>query len=50
MDDDDLPPRPHKPEEGAAGEFGQLMGAALWLALFLALAGVIFYIVTRAHG
>jgi hypothetical protein len=50
MDDDDLPPGPRKPKETAAGDFGQLMGGGLWLALLLAVAGVVLYFLTRAHG
>ena len=50
MDDDDLPPRGRVPEEGAAGEFGELVGAGLWIALFLVAAGVVLYFVTRLHG
>jgi hypothetical protein len=50
MDDDDLPPGTHQSEETAAGDFGQLFGAGLWIALFLAIAGGALYFVTRAHG
>ena len=50
MEDDDLPPKPHQPEETAAGDFGQLIGAGMWIALFLALAGIVLYFVTRAHS
>jgi hypothetical protein len=50
MEDDDLPPKPHKPEETAAEDFGQLFGAGLWIALFLAIAGVVLYLLLRAHG
>ena len=50
MEDDDLPPKPPGAEETAAGDFGQLIGAGLWIALFLAIAGVVLYFVLRAHG
>jgi hypothetical protein len=50
MEDDDLPPESHQSEETAAGIFGQLVGAGLWVALFLAIAGVVLYFVLRAHG
>jgi hypothetical protein len=50
MDQDDLPPPVHVPEEGAAGAFGELFGAGLWIALFLAVAGGILYFLLRAHG
>jgi hypothetical protein len=50
MDDDDLPPRPHQTEETAAGDFGQLFGAGMWIALFIAIAGVVLYILLRTHG
>lgn len=49
MNDDDLPPRGHVPEEDAAGIFGELVGASLWIALFLAAAGVILYFVIHTH-
>ncbi|HEY5339370.1 MAG TPA: hypothetical protein VIJ85_14270 [Rhizomicrobium sp.] len=50
MDDDDLPPKPHPRPEGAAGAFGQLIGALLWIGIFLVLAGVVLYVVSRATG
>jgi hypothetical protein len=50
MNDDDLPPKPRAPDEGVAGAFGELMGASVWIVLFLVLAGVVLYFVTRAHG
>lgn len=50
MTDDDLPPQPHRAEESAAGDFGQLIGAGVWIALFVAIAGVVLYILLRAHG
>jgi len=50
MDDDDLPPKPHKQEETAASIFGQLYGAGLWIGLFLAIAGFGLYLILRAHG
>jgi len=48
--DDDLPPKPAPSEETAAGDFGQLFGAGMWLAVFLALAGVVLYFVIHAHS
>lgn len=48
--DDDLPPKPHTEEEGAAGALGELMGAGMWILLFLLFAGGVLYVVTRAHG
>ncbi|HUB85118.1 MAG TPA: hypothetical protein VL971_05450 [Rhizomicrobium sp.] len=50
MDEDDLPPAPHRAEETGAGNFGQLIGAGLWIALFVAIAGIVLYILLRAHG
>jgi hypothetical protein len=48
--DDDLPPREHVPEESAAGQFGETIGAGLWVALFMAIAGGILYFLLRLHG
>jgi hypothetical protein len=52
MDEDDLPPRPLReaPEqtEGFARSLGELAGASIWIALFLAIAGGVFYLVLRA--
>ena len=50
--DDDLPPKRLKepPEESESGarSFGELMGASMFLLLFLAAGGAIFYLVMRA--
>ena len=52
MDEDDLPPRPlQKPPqqtEGFAESLGELAGASLWVAVFLAVAGLILYFILRA--
>lgn len=52
MNEDDLPPRPlqEEPEqtEGFARSLGELVGGSMWVVLFLAIAGGIFYFVMRA--
>jgi len=52
MDEDDLPPLGLReaPEEteGFARSLGELAGASVWIALFLAIAGGIFYLALRA--
>jgi len=52
MDEDDLPPPTLREEpeqtEGFARSLGELAGASIWIALFLAIAGGIFYLVLRA--
>lgn len=52
MEDDDLPPRPlaEPPEqtEGFAQSLGELFGASIWIALFLAVAGIGLYLFLRA--
>ena len=49
MIDDDLPPPQTPPQEDSAGrEIGNLFGQSLWIALFLAIAGGIFYIALHA--
>jgi len=48
MEQDDLPPPQDAPEEPSAGDsIGQLFGAALWIALFVVVAGAIGYAVMR---
>jgi hypothetical protein len=51
MNEDDLPPRPLRdaPEqtEGFARSLGELVGGSLWIALFLAAAGGILYLLLR---
>ena len=51
MDEDDLPPRTLRdaPEqtEGFARSLGELAGASVWIVLFLAVVGGIFYLLMR---
>jgi hypothetical protein len=49
-DEDDLPPKPHEPEQGAAGAFGQLFGATAWIALFVVVVAVVIYFLSRTLG
>jgi hypothetical protein len=47
MDDDDLPPRPDNSDTGFTGELGSTVGGVLWLVPFLAVAGLVLWLVTR---
>ena len=49
MTDDDLPPPQSRPEEDSAGwQIGDLFGQSMWIVLFLAIVGGIFYLVLHA--
>ncbi|HUO89247.1 MAG TPA: hypothetical protein VMU08_08730 [Rhizomicrobium sp.] len=46
---DDLPPQPEKPSDAGtfAGALGGTVGAFLFIAFFLAIAGVVLYFVVH---
>jgi hypothetical protein len=52
MDQDDLPPQPEKPSDSSTlgGTLGQTFGGFVFIALFLAIAGVVLYFVVRWFG
>ena len=48
MDEDDLPPQPHPANDtGFSGALGLTVGTFVWIAVFLAVAGGVLYLVTR---
>ncbi len=49
MDEDDLPPSKTPPhEETAAGSFGRLFGALVWIGLFTIVVAGAIWLMTRA--
>jgi hypothetical protein len=52
MDDDDLPPQKQEQSEGStfAGALGGTFGGFIFIAFFLAIAGVVLYFVVRWFG
>ena len=47
MDEDDLPPKPRDEDTGFSGELGRTFSGFVWVAIFLAIAGVVLYAATR---
>jgi hypothetical protein len=47
MDTDDLPPAPRENDNGFAGELGRTVASFTWIAVFIAIAGVVLWLVTR---
>lgn len=51
MDEDDLPPPPYKDEGSSfARSLGGTVGIFVWIAFFIAIAGVVLYFVNRWFG
>ena len=50
MDEDDLPPRPPEKEDSLAGELGGTVAGVVWIGLFLAIAGIVLFLVVRWSG
>jgi hypothetical protein len=51
MDQDDLPPQKREPSESTfAGALGSTFGGFVFVAFFLAIAGVVLYFVVRWFG
>jgi hypothetical protein len=50
MDEDDLPPRLQRNENGFATELGGMVGTVVWIGAFLAIAGVVLFFVMRWTG
>ena len=49
MTDDDLPPpQGHAQEDSMGEQIGELFGQSVWIVLFLAIAGGLFYLLMRA--
>ena len=47
MDEDDLPPKPLEEDAGFSGELGQTFAWFVGIAIFLGVAGLALYAVTR---
>jgi hypothetical protein len=52
MDEDDLPPRKREPSDNStfAGSLGRTVSGFVFIAFFLAIAGVVLYFVVRWFG
>lgn len=50
MNEDDLPPKPARNENGFATELGGVFGMVMWIGGFLAIAGVVLFFVMRWTG
>jgi hypothetical protein len=49
MDEDDVPPPPAvEKDSGFSGALGRTVGSFVWIAIFIAIAGVVLYALTRA--
>jgi len=49
MTSDDLPPpQNHREDDTIWGQIGDLFGQGIWIVLFLAIAGGLFYFLARA--
>ncbi len=48
MDNDDLPPQPRRERDtGFSGALGWTVGSMVWIVLFMVVAGVVLYALTR---